>query len=176
MSEPRPRVVLADDFDGIRAALTRLLAPSCDVVGSFADAPSLLDAAVELRPDVILLDLHMPKMDGLEACRRARELVPTAGVIILTADDDVALKEASLKAGASAFLPKRGAIDFLLPAVLAVQAADAIAVHCQARMLTAAHPSTQRARLDLGHHETGSLSPKSISLRRTAWGESQWRR
>jgi DNA-binding NarL/FixJ family response regulator len=110
-------VLLADDYEGMLAAITRLLTPSCEVVGHVADGARLLEAATRLRPDVVVLDVRMPAIDGLEACRRLKAAVPRVEVIVLTADDDANVRHKAIAAGASAFVLKIRAADDLLPAV-----------------------------------------------------------
>jgi DNA-binding NarL/FixJ family response regulator len=116
-AEPRPRVLLAEDYDALLVALRRLLAPSCDVVGSVADGLAVVDAAVRLRPDVVVLDLNLPTMNGLEACRRIREAVPLSKIILITAADDDALRDRAFELGASAFVLKHRVVDDLGPAI-----------------------------------------------------------
>ena len=76
----RRRVLLADDYPGMHSALTRLLAPWGDVVGGIDDAAGLLDAIARLRPDVVVLDLSMPGVDGLQACRQIKSLTETLSI------------------------------------------------------------------------------------------------
>jgi DNA-binding NarL/FixJ family response regulator len=98
-------------------AISRLLSLDCDVVGSVADGSALLKAAQRLQPDVIVLDLNLPKVPGLEACRRITQANPNIKVIVLTAATDPAKRQESLKAGASAFVSKLRCVDDLLPAI-----------------------------------------------------------
>ena len=116
-NQPRPRVLLAEDYDALLVALRRLLAPFCDVVGSMADGLAVVDAAVRLRPDVTVLDLNLPTINGLEACRRIKEALPLSKVILITAADDDALKERAFELGASAFVLKHRVADDLGPAI-----------------------------------------------------------
>jgi DNA-binding NarL/FixJ family response regulator len=116
-NQPRPRVLLAEDYEALLVALRRLLAPSCDVVGSTADGLAVVDAAVRLRPDVTVLDLNLPTINGLEACRRIKEALPLSKVILITAADDDALKERAFELGASAFVLKHRVADDLGPAI-----------------------------------------------------------
>jgi DNA-binding NarL/FixJ family response regulator len=109
----RPRVLLADDYAGILTALRRLLEPSCDIVGSVENGSALLDAAVTLRPDVIVVDLAMPVLNGLDACRQIKDTLPDAKVVILTAMDEEALTEKAYSAGATAFVSKYRIADQL---------------------------------------------------------------
>ena len=76
MLTTRPRVLLADDYPDILKAVARLLALDCEVVGTVADGGALLEAAQRLQPDVIVLDLSLPNVDGLEACRQIARAHP----------------------------------------------------------------------------------------------------
>ena len=115
----RLRVLLADDYPGIVDAVRRLLALDCEVVGSVTDGPALLEATQRYRPDVIVLDLNLPKVHGLEACRRITKLYPTIRVVMFTVESDPAVRQRAFEAGASAFVSKL-AVDDLLPAIKAV--------------------------------------------------------
>ena len=81
----RPRVLLADDYPGMVKAVSRLLALDCDVVGSVADGGALLEAVERLQPDVIVLDVNLPKIHGLEACRQVMQANPRVKVVVFTA-------------------------------------------------------------------------------------------
>jgi DNA-binding NarL/FixJ family response regulator len=113
----RPRVLLADDFPDMVTEIRRLLAGDCDVVGSVADGRALLEAAERLQPDVIVLDLNMPTVSGLEACRQITKANPRIKLILLTAERDSALIAAAFAAGASAFIEKQALDEELLPAI-----------------------------------------------------------
>jgi CheY-like chemotaxis protein len=126
LDQPRPRVLLADDYPSMLVGLERLLAPSCDVVGRVADGVTLLDAAARLQPDVVVLDLNIPGIHGLEACRRLKQATPITQVIFLTAADDDLIRERAFDAGASAFVPKHRVSTDLLPAI---QSASRAAQH-----------------------------------------------
>ena len=110
---PRPRVLLADDYPGMVKAVTRLLTLDCDVVGSVADGEALLTEAARLQPDVIVLDVNLPKIHGLEACRRVKQANPTVKVVIFTANIDPEIRQHFLDAGASAYVSKTGPDDLL---------------------------------------------------------------
>ena len=88
-------------------------------MGSAGDGARLLEEAARLQPDVIVLDLFMPEMDGLKACRELTRMLPRTRVIVLTAEDDPVIKQAVLAAGAFAFIDKRAIGTDLLPAVRA---------------------------------------------------------
>jgi DNA-binding NarL/FixJ family response regulator len=118
MSEnARARVLLADDDAGMTRAFTRLLQPFFDVVGQVSDGFELFDAAMQLRPDVVVLDVWMPGRDGLDACRRLKAAIPGVRVVVCTAADDDQLRAGALMVGASAFVSKVRAGDELVAAI-----------------------------------------------------------
>ncbi len=121
---PRPRVLLADDYEGILTALRRILEPSCEVVGCVTDGAALLEAAARLEPDVIVLDIAMPEISGLEACRQIKQIAPQTTVVILTAADDAVVRREAFKAGASAFVLKCAVADELSGAIQKVFVAE----------------------------------------------------
>ncbi len=102
----RPRIVLADDHPSVLAAFGRLLSPDCDVVASVPNGRGAIDAVNALRPDVLVVDLMMPDLDGLEVCRQVKQSAPDTHVIIVTAYDDSDVRTIALQEGASAFVPK----------------------------------------------------------------------
>jgi DNA-binding NarL/FixJ family response regulator len=81
-------VLLADDHPVLIAAIGGLLSKDYQIVGSVGDGLRLLEEATRLQPDVIVLDLNMPAMNGLEACRELRRMVPQTRIVVVTADDD----------------------------------------------------------------------------------------
>ncbi|HEY7056348.1 MAG TPA: response regulator transcription factor [Vicinamibacterales bacterium] len=102
----RPRVLVADDHPSVLKSLQRLLSFDCDVVGTVNDGRALLDAVARLKPDVVLADLNMPTVSGLDACRQLTRSGSSVKVILLSAMDDADVTRAALAAGASAFLVK----------------------------------------------------------------------
>jgi DNA-binding NarL/FixJ family response regulator len=113
----RPRVLLADDYPGLLTAWRRLLEPACEVVGSVRDGRALLEAAETLSPDVVVADLSMPEVNGLDACRQIKHAHPETKVILVTAGGDRWVVRAAFRAGASAFALKHSAGDDLLTAI-----------------------------------------------------------
>jgi two-component system nitrate/nitrite response regulator NarL len=109
----RPRVLVADDYPDMVKAVTRLLALDCEIVGSVADGSVLLETARRLQPDVIVLDVHLPNIRSLEACREITRVNPEMKVIMFTAMDDPNASRAFLEAGASAFVSKLASVDLL---------------------------------------------------------------
>ncbi len=114
MLPTRLRVLLADDYPGIVHAVSRLLALDCDVVGSVGDGSALAEAAQRYQPDVIVLDLNLPNVHGLEACRHITTLNPAIKVIMFTVESDPGVRQLAFEAGASAFVSKLAANDLLL--------------------------------------------------------------
>ena len=94
-------------------AVSGLLALDCEIVGSVADGSALLEAAQRLQPDLIVLDVNLPNVDSLEACREITRVNPTTKVIMFTAMDAPAVTQAFCEAGASAFVSKMAAGDLL---------------------------------------------------------------
>ena len=117
MSSLRPRVLLADDDARILSAFERLLSPWCDVIGRVTDVGALVDEAIRLQPDVIIVDLFMPARDGLETCRHLKLVVPQARIVVVSGADDASTRNKALNAGASAFVSKMHAADDLVPAI-----------------------------------------------------------
>lgn len=115
-----PRVLLADDHAIVAEGLRLLLKDHCELVGMVADGPSLVSAAVELQPDIIVADISMPGFDGLQAVRRLRVQGITAKVIMLTMFADPEVAEESIAAGANGYVVKHSAGDELLKAIRAV--------------------------------------------------------
>lgn len=113
----RPRVLLADDHRLLREAFAQLLQPNCDVVGAVADGRALLAAAKELRPEVVVLDIAMPLLNGLDAARQLKRQMPAVKVIFLTVSEDPDLAAEAFRVGASGFLLKNSAASELFQAI-----------------------------------------------------------
>src|SRR5215467_13452481 len=113
----RPLVLLADDHRLLREAFFKLLEPECDVLGAVTDGRALLEAAPRLRPDVVVLDIAMPLLNGLDAARQLKRLMPGVKVIFLTVSEDPELAAEAFRAGGSAFLLKNSAASELLQAI-----------------------------------------------------------
>jgi DNA-binding NarL/FixJ family response regulator len=109
----RPRILLADDYVGLLTAWRRLLEPSCEVIGCVRDGKALLDAATALTPDIVVADLSMPEVNGIDACRQIKRTHPQTKVILVTAGGDEYVARAAFRAGASGFVLKHSADDLL---------------------------------------------------------------
>lgn len=113
----RPRVLLADDHRLVREAFARLLEPGCEVVGGVADGRALLHVAAELRPDIVVLEVAMPLLNGLDAARQLKRQAPEIKLIFLTVSEDPDLAAEAFRAGASGFLLKNSAASELIKSV-----------------------------------------------------------
>lgn len=113
----RPRILLADDHAMLLAAFQQLLAPTCDVVGAVSDGRGLLEAAPRLKPDVIVLDIAMPRLNGIEACRQLQPTLPDTRWVFLTVSEDPDLAAEAFRLGASGFLLKNSAAAELFSAI-----------------------------------------------------------
>jgi DNA-binding NarL/FixJ family response regulator len=113
------RILLADDHTLLLEAFRKLLEPAYDVVGALEDGLALLDAAPILKPDVILIDVAMPRLNGLEAGRRLKQMIPRVKLIFLTMNEDPDLAAEAMRNGASGYLLKTCAASELLDAIQA---------------------------------------------------------
>jgi DNA-binding NarL/FixJ family response regulator len=113
----RPRVLLADDHALILDAFAKLMADDCDVVGKVSDGRAAVEAASQLRPDLVVLDITMPLLNGLDAARQIRRKVPAAKVMFVTMTEDADVAAEAFRAGASAYLLKRSAGAELMSAI-----------------------------------------------------------
>ncbi len=153
MSHPT-RVLLADDHAVLRAGLRLLLANTneYEVVGEASSGNETLSLAEQLRPDLILLDLSMPALGGLDALPVLRQLVPAARILILTMHDDPQYLRQALKQGASGYVLKKAADSELLSAIRTVMQGDVYV-----------HPSMTRILLE-------DLLPEAqVSNNKNAW-------
>jgi len=116
----RTRLLMADDHTLVLEGVRKLLEKEFELVGTVEDGRALLRAAEQLRPDVILLDISMPLLNGIEACRQLVKLMPKARVIFLTMHTDVVYVEEALHAGGAGYLLKRSAASELTSAINAV--------------------------------------------------------
>jgi DNA-binding NarL/FixJ family response regulator len=133
------RVVLTDDQPLVRAGLRVLIAdtPDLDVVGEAGTGAQAVQLARDLRPDVVVMDIRMPGMDGIEATGMITAEHPAARVVVLTTFDDDEFVYAALRAGASGFLVKDMALDDILAAIRVVAAGDALIAPSVTRRLIA---------------------------------------
>jgi DNA-binding NarL/FixJ family response regulator len=146
---------LADDHRLIREAFTRLLEPVCDVVGAVADGRALLAAVAELRPDIAVLDIAMPVLNGLDAARQLKRGMPEVKVIFLTMSEDPDLVAEAFRAGARGYLLKNSAATELLQAIQEVYQGRSYVtpLATQGLVNTLCHPP-------VASRKAGGLSPR----------------
>ncbi len=113
----RPRILIADDHTLVAEACKQLLEPRFAVIGVVADGRTLVKAADQLRPDVAVLDVGMPNLNGLDAAQQVKEKVPNVKIIVLTMNEDTDLANEALRRGASGYLLKTSAAGELAVAI-----------------------------------------------------------
>lgn len=113
----RIRILLADDHTMICAAFRKMMEPEYEVVGTVGDGRSLLKAAQELKPDLVLVDVGMPLLNGLDAARQLKKLMPKVKLIFLTMNPDSDVAAEAFRIGAYGYLLKNSHGDELLNAV-----------------------------------------------------------
>ena len=120
------RILIADDHGVIRAGLRALLedVPDITVVGEASDGVEALAKAVELKPDILLMDLSMPNMGGIEATRQLSQSEPKVRVLILTVHEDESLLKEVIRVGAAGYIIKRAAQEDLIHAIRVVSRGD----------------------------------------------------
>ena len=114
---PKARVLLADDHRLLLEAFEKLLQPDFEVIGAVVDGRALLTAALELKPDVIVLDIAMPLMNGMVAARRLKQMMPEVKLIFLTVNEDADFASEAMRIGASGYLLKSSAASELFQAI-----------------------------------------------------------
>jgi DNA-binding NarL/FixJ family response regulator len=107
----RARILLADDHKILTAGLQKIIAPKHDVIGAVADGRELLAAVEQLHPDIVITDLSMPLLNGLDAIRTIRKSGKRCRFVILTMHSDISIVVDSFRAGASAFILKQSVAD-----------------------------------------------------------------
>ena len=113
----RPRVLLADDHALLLGAFEKLLSADCEIVGQVSDGRALVAAADELKPDIVVLDISMPLLNGIEAMRQIRQKARNVKFVFVTMNDDADLAAEAFRSGASAYVLKQSAASELLTAI-----------------------------------------------------------
>lgn len=152
------RVLVADDHTIVRQGLVAMLRESgdCEVVAEAADGMEAVERALDVRPDVAVLDLSMPRLGGLEAVRRIHEKLPDTRILVLTVHEEQEYVLPIVKAGAAGYLVKDSAVTELLAAVRALSRGQGYFGPQAARALA----EQSRRPGDAGADPYGSLTPR----------------
>ena len=153
----RPRVLLADDHLMVAEALKSLLTPEFDLVGVVEDGRALVETAATLRPDVIVADVTMPHLNGIDALIRLRQVGDRTPVVFLTMHRDVSFARRALDAGASGFVLKHSAPAELVTAIrAALEGRTYLTPQLAGEVLEAMKQGPENA----GDDPIGSLTPR----------------
>ncbi len=158
-------VLIADDENLMRAGLVELLSSDAaiQIVGEASTGREAIHTAVRLRPDVVLMDIRMPDLDGIAATAELARVAPDSRILILTTFEDEDYIFRSLRAGASGFLLKRTRPEDLIAAVHTVAQGDSLLSPSVTRLVIdqiAHHPIATTA----GHHEIEGLTPRELEV------------
>jgi len=113
----RPRLLLADDHTLVLEAFAKLLETEFDIAGTAADGLTLLKVAPQIKPDVIVLDLNMPQLNGMDAGRQLKKILPLTKIVVLTMSEDFEFAAQVLRHWASGYLLKKSAGSELIKAI-----------------------------------------------------------
>ena len=113
----KPRVILADDHTLLLEAFDKLLSPECDIVARVTDGRALVEAVRQHHPDIVVLDLAMPLLNGLDAARQIKQIDRSVRLVFVTMNEDPDVAAEAFRAGGSAYLLKRSAGSELLTAI-----------------------------------------------------------
>ena len=164
-----PRTLIADDHRLVADALNELLAEHCEMVGTVLDGSSLLSVALERRPDLIIADLSMPGLSGVEAVGELRRAGVSAKIIIVSMYGDPRVAKQAIAAGASAFVAKQGAGEELLTAIRVVlKGGSYISPHIAERMASTAATERPLATLTPRQREILKFIAKGHSAKEIA--------
>ncbi|HJE91155.1 MAG TPA: response regulator transcription factor [Dietzia timorensis] len=163
------RVLIADDQEMVRIGFAMILsaAPDIEVVDQVADGAAALESIARLSPDVALLDIRMPRVDGLEVCRRVSS---STSVVMVTTFSDDDYVDAAISGGASGFILKDSGADFLLAGVRAAYSGDTlISPEITTALLRRSRSSARRAPEGL-RESVDSLSQRELDVARLLAG------
>ena len=159
------RILIADDHGVLRAGLRALLSaePELEVVDEASNGNEALSLAGKLQPDLILLDISMPDLGGIEVTRRLKEMLPDVRVLILTVHEDEGLLQEAIQAGASGYIVKRAVESELVDAIRAVWRGDLYIHPAMTRALLKEMSSSPTSNNDA---PVESLTPREIDVLR----------
>lgn len=151
-SMPSIRVLICDDHDIVRSGLRMLLLAEDDIeiIGEASNGREAVQQAVKLQPDVVVMDLQMPDMNGIEATRQIRERCPSCAVLALTIHEDEQFFFQMISAGAMGYVPKRAAPEDLVQAIRVVNTGSVFLYPSMASLLV----SDYLTRMEAGDSDT----------------------
>ncbi|WP_034341211.1 response regulator [Deinococcus misasensis] len=164
------RILLVDDHPVVRKGTRDLLESHDDlmVIGEAGDGQEAIDQAMKLTPNVILMDVSMPGMNGIEATKRIKSLAPTISVLVLTSYDDDAYVFALLEAGAAGYLLKNAREDELIQAVRAVASGESVLHPSVAKKVLGRFAANPSAPTPAPSNDVEALSPRELEVLRIA--------
>ncbi|MDT7043715.1 response regulator transcription factor [Candidatus Nitronereus thalassa] len=154
---PPPRIVLADDHVLVAEGIQQLLASEFDLVGLVGDGRALLDMIQELQPDIALVDISLPLLNGFDAVRQVKKISPNIKIVFLTMHDDKTFVEEAFRVGACGYILKESAISELVFALHEITAGRNYVTPSLAQ-----EPATQAGKASSPQH---GLSPDSLTQR-----------
>jgi DNA-binding NarL/FixJ family response regulator len=157
LPKSRPQILIADDHGIVAEGIRALLVETCEVIGTVYDGRQLLLEAPKLKPDVIVVDIGMPLLNGFDAAERLREALPATKFVFLTMQEDANLAAAVLKLGAVGFVLKHAAASELLTAVFEVLAG-------RAYVTPKLRPSNSFERDARAKHYSRDLTPRQLEV------------
>lgn len=169
----KARVLLADDHSILLDAFKRLLEPSYEVVGAVTDGRALIEAARRLQPDVIVADISMPMLNGLDACERLGTELPDTRVIFLTVNEDPDVAAEAIRRGAAGYLLKKVAASELFAALERVLAGRSYVTPLVSRepiaqFIARARAGASASKLSLRQREVLQLLAEGRSMKQAA--------
>jgi two-component system response regulator NreC len=158
------RILIADDHGVIRAGLRALLSglPEIEVIGEAVDGRDALKKAMELKPNIVIMDLSMPEMGGLEATGQLAQIAPDIRVLILTVHEDESLLKEVIRAGAAGYIIKRAVEAELIHAIRVVAGGDMYVHPSMTRVLFSAPPTPTKSKAT----EIETLTAREIEVLR----------
>ena len=157
------RILIADDHGVLRAGLRALLngAANMQVIAEASNGEEALELACRERPDIVLLDISMPGLDGIEVTRRLKRTMPNAQVLIMTMHEDAGLLREALRAGAAGYIVKRAVESELINAIQAIHRGELYVHPALTRGLFQDLPSAQTTLKD-----AEALTPREVDVLR----------
>ena len=170
----RPRVILADDHALLLEAFVKLLEPACRVVATVTDGRALVEAALKLKPDVVVADIAMPLLNGLDAVQHLRAELPETGLILLTVNEDPDVAAEAIRRGALGYVLKNSAAGELFTAIQHVTAGRPYSTHLITRepvnvFVSRAQQSHRTPGLTLRQREVLQLLAEGRSMKEAAY-------